>query len=279
MEAFIRNKLLTLGVMIICLITLTTCEKEPTEPGDVAPELPPVQSLQVDMSFFNTSQNFALNKATLSKFNFLAAAARVTIINVTVFAASIFPTAVLAAAISQPVELKDDGKWHWIFSVADKDSNTFGVDLAGWVDTPQAEVVWEVYISSSNHTPELDHFLWYHGRSKIGNKEGWWIFNDDKSSVSSVEVIKIEWEIPDENDRDLIFTNVKVTSNEYDDYLKYGIELTDRFLIFFDASASQTNTIYWNAQTKSGYIEWFDYNNGTKSYWDENLDDTSGPPA
>ena len=279
MEALIRNRLLTLGVMIICLFTLTTCEKEPTKPDDVAPELPPVQSMQVDMSFFNSSQNFTLNKATVSKLNFLSAATRVTIINLKVFAASIIPTTVLVAALSQPVELKDDGKWHWIFTVADKDSDTFSVDLAGWIDTPQAETVWEIYISSSNHTPELDHFLWYYGRSKISNKEGWWIFNDDKSPDSLVEVTKIDWEIPDENDKDLVFTNVKETSNEYGDYLKYGVELTDRFLLFFDASASQTNTIYWNAQTKAGYIEWFDYNNGVKSYWDENLNDSTGPPA
>lgn len=279
MEALLRNKLLTLGVMIFFLFALTMCEKEPTEPGDVAPDLPPVQSLQVEMSFFNASQNYTLHKTTLSKFNFLAAATRVTIIKLTVFAASILPTAVLTAALSQPIELKDDGKWHWIFTVADQDSNTFSVDLAGWIDTPQAEAVWEVYLSSSYHTPELDHFLWYYGRSKIGNKEGWWIFNDDKSPDSSVEVMKIEWEIPDENDRDLVFTNVKVPGDEYGDYLKYGIELTDRFLIFFDASASQTNTIYWNAQTKAGYIEWFDLNNGVKSYWDENLNDSTGPPA
>ncbi len=52
MRAFINNNLLTVGVMIIFLMGLTTCEKEPTEPGDVAPELPPVQSLQADLSFF-----------------------------------------------------------------------------------------------------------------------------------------------------------------------------------------------------------------------------------
>jgi hypothetical protein len=157
--------------------------------------------------------------------------------------------------------------------------NTFSVDLAGWIDTPNVEVVWEVYIISNTHTPDLDHFLWYHGRSKIDNKEGCWIFHDDKSPDSLVEVIRIDWEIPDENESELIFTNVKVTSNEYGDYLKYGIELTDRFLIYFDASENRTNTIYWNAETKAGYIEWAGYNDGAKSYWDENLNDTTGPPA
>jgi hypothetical protein len=278
MKAFPKNKLLSLGVMIIFLMGLTTCEKEPTEPGDVAPELPPVQSMQADLSFFKTTPNFTLNKTILSKHNYIAAAARVVVINTTVILASVVPTTVLAAALSQQPTLKEDGKWHWIFT-AKEGLNTFSVDLAGWIDTPNVEVVWEVYISSNTHTPDLDHFLWYHGRSKIGNKEGWWIFHDDKSPDSLVEVIKVDWEIPDENESELIFSNVKLASNEYGDYLKYGIELTDRFLIYFDASENRTNTIYWNAETKAGYIEWFDYNDGVKSDWDENLEDTTGPPA
>jgi hypothetical protein len=278
MKAFIKNKMLSLGVLFIFLFSLTTCEKEPTEPEDVAPELPPLQSMQADLSFFKTTPNSALNKTTLSKNNFIAAAARVVFINTTVILASVIPTAVLAAALSQQPTLKEDGKWHWIFN-AKEGLNTFSVDLAGWIDTPNVEVVWEVYITSNTHTPDLDHFLWYHGRSKIDNKEGCWIFHDDKSPDSLVEVIRIDWEIPDENESELIFTNVKVTSNEYGDYLKYGIELTDRFLIYFDASENRTNTIYWNAETKAGYIEWAGYNDGAKSYWDENLNDTTGPPA
>lgn len=278
MEAFPKNKFLSLGVMIIFLLSLTTCEKEPTRPEPVAPDLPPVQSLQVDLSFFKTTSNSTLTKTTLSKNNFTAAVLRVSVINLTVFAAAIVPRAVLLAALSQPGELKEDGKWHWIFNT-EHGWNTFSVDLAGWTDTPNAEAVWEVYISSHTHTPDLNKFLWFHGRSKAGNKEGWWIFHDDKSPDSLTEMVKIEWEISDDNDKELTFTNVNVTSSEYGDYLKYGVEVTDRFLIFYDASASQTNTIYWNAETRAGYIEWLDYNSGQKSYWDENFNDISGPPA
>ena len=278
MKAAIKNTLLAVGILIVFFFSLTTCEKEPTEPEDVAPELPPVQSMQADLSFFKPMSNSTLNKTTLSKHNFVAAAARVAFLNTTVFLASVVPTAVLAAALSQQPTLEEDGKWHWIFT-AEQVPNTFSVDLAGWIDTPNAEVVWKVYITSNTHTPDLDHFPWYHGRSKIGNKEGWWIFHDDKSPDSLIEMIKVDWEITDENDSELIFTNVKATSNEFGDYLKYGIELTDRFVIYFDASENMNNTIYWNAETKAGYIEWFGHNGGAKSYWDENLEDTTGPPA
>ncbi len=278
MKAFPKNKFLSLGVMIILLLGSMTCEKEPTKPEPVAPELPPVQSLQADLSFFNSPSDLALNKATSSYKNFFTAISKVSVINLTVFVASVVPRSVLSVALSQPPELKEDGKWHWVFN-ADQGINSFSVDLAGWTDSPSAEAVWEVYISSSTHTPELNKFLWFYGRSKIDNKAGYWIFNDDKSPDSPVEVLKAEWEIADENGRSLVFTNVKAASSDFGDYLKYGMELTDRFLIFYDASESRTNTIYWNAETRAGYIELFDFNSGQKSYWDESFNDTSGPPA
>lgn len=272
------KKLLAVGGMIILTLGLTTCEKEPTKPAAVAPDLPPVQSLQADLSFFKPNSNLTLNKTTLSKSNFLAAVVRVSAINLTVFAASSIPIAVLSAALTQPVELKSDGKWHWIFTTSEGPF-AFSVDLVGWIDNSAAEAVWEVYISSNTFFPALNHFLWFEGRSKIGNKEGWWKFYDHQSPDSLIETLRVEWDLEDENDRELVFTQTKVGSKNYGDYLKYGIELTDHFLIYYEASKNLTNTIYWNSETRAGYIEWFDYNNGQKSYWDEYFNDISGPPA
>jgi len=278
MQALLKSKLLNVAFLLMVLLALTTCEKKPTNPEDVSPELPPVQSMSADLSFFKTMHNAGLNKTTLSKNNFTAAAVRVALINTTVILGSAVPASVLAIALSQHPQLKDDGKWHWIFN-ASQGINNFTVDFVGWIDTPAAEAVWEVYISSNTHTPELSDFLWFQGRSKIGSKEGWWLFHDDKSPDSLIDVIRVDWQIADETESKLIFTNVKASDSKFGDYLKYGIELSDRYLIYFDASENQTNTIYWNADTREGYIEWFNYNNGIKSYWDENLNDTSGPPA
>lgn len=277
------NKIFTLAIMLIFSISLTTCDKEPTEPEkSVAPELPPVQSMSIDASFFKTTPNLGLQKSAISKWNFLNAASRVVIINSVVLAASIVPSAVFAVAIKQTPQLQNDGKFHWIYAAIDTlfgKETSFEVDLVGWIDENKQENAWEIYVSSNTHAPALNNFLWYQGRSEINNKAGWWMFHDDKSPDSLVDVLKVEWDLSDENDKELVFTNVKESSNEYGDYLKYGSEFSDRFLIFFDASENNTNTIYWNAETRSGFIEWQNYNNGTKSYWDENHNDVPGPPA
>lgn len=279
MAGLVKNKFLFLVVAIMLLIGNTTCEKNPTEPKKhTMPVLPPTASMQMDISFFKASPEASLNKTMLSKSNFIAAAARVAFINAGVILASIAPSAVFAAAISQQPVLQEDGKFHWIYSVSEGLVN-FSVDLVGWIEVPDTEAVWEVFVSSTNHWPPLNRFLWYQGRSKIGNKLGWWLFHDPKSVDSLRDVLRIDWEIDDELDHELVFTNVHSLSADFGDWLKYGIELSDRFLIFFDASANRTNTIYWNAETGAGFIEWFDYNNGAKSYWDENRNDTTGPPA
>lgn len=279
MKTFLTNKSTILLSVVILFFGLFACEKNATEPeNDSPPPLPPVESMQFDLSLFDSPSNSSLAKATISKQNFAAAALRVFIIKTTVTIAAIVPTAVFVAAIHQEPVLQEDGKFHWIYTVQNG-SNTFSADLAGWVDIQTNEIVWEMYVSSNTHSPELDQFLWYEGRSKIGNKEGWWLFYDDRSPSALAELLKIDWQILDEDHRELILSNVNQSDESFGDSLTYTMEINENFLMFFDASENQSSTIFWDTQSGAGFIEWFDYKNGAKSYWDENQDDTSGPPA
>jgi len=279
MNTFLRHKSAISLTLVFFLISLFACEKNATEPeNNTPPALPPVESMQFDLSLFNSPSNNSLAKTAVSKQNFAAAALRVLFIKTAVTFAAIVPTAVFAAAISQEPVLQEDGKFHWIYMVQNG-TNTFSADLAGWIDMQTTEIVWEMYVSSNTHSPELDQFLWYEGRSNLGNEEGWWLFYDDKSPDSLLEVLKIDWQIPDVNHRELILSNVNQSWEGFGDSLTYTMEMNENFLIFFDASENQTSTIFWDAQTGAGFIEWFDYKEGTKSYWDENQDDTTGPPA
>lgn len=281
MNHMIKNKSMILITTIILIVSFFACEKNPTDPKENTPPLlPPVESMKLDLSLFGNSSNNSLAKTTLSKHNFTAAVLRVWIINAAVTIAAVVPTAVFGAAMSKDAELQPDGKFHWIYTYTDQNNNdTFVADLAGWVDPQSTEVVWEMYVTSNTHSPTLDHFLWYEGRSKIGNQEGWWLFFDDKSPDSRVEVLKVDWQIPDLSHRELVLSNVKQSSNDYGDTLSYSLDNYDNNLIFLDASEVKTNTIYWDSQTGAGFIEWFDYKDGAKSYWDENQNDIDAPPA
>jgi len=280
MNTIIKSKSLTLFTAVILMLSIFSCEKNAMEPEkERPPELPPVESMQINLSFFDSLSSNSLEKTALTKHNFIAAAWRIFIINTTFRVAAIVPTAVFLAALSEDPVLKDDGKFHWIYTTT-SNSDSFTADLAGWVDRESSEVVWEMYVSSNTHSPKLDNFLWYEGRAKIGNKQGWWMFHDDKSPDALVEVLKIDWQIPNENYRELILSNLNQANEGYGDSLKYIYDNFNEYLIFIDASQNNSvNTIYWDSQTGAGYIEWFDYNEGNRSYWDENQNDSEGPPA
>ena len=279
MRHIFQNKKTILIITTILIVSLLGCDKNATEPGKEAPpSLPPVESMKLDLSFFENSSNNPLAKTTLSKYNYFNAAGRVWLISAFVTLAAVVPTAVFSAAISQDAELQPDGKFHWIYTVQNN-NDTFMADLAGWVDQQSTEVVWEMYISSNTHSPELDHFLWYEGRSKIANKGGWWLFYDDKSPGTLVDVLKVDWQIPDADHRELVLSNIRQASDDFGDTLRYSIENYDNNFVFYDASELITNTIYWDSQTGVGFIEWFDYKEGVCSYWDENQNDIPAPPG
>ena len=278
MSQLLKNRCIA-GILILTLLfSMVSCEKNATEPGkNSPPPLPPTESMEMNLSLFNSQPNNLLAKSALSKNNFLAAFGRVFIINTVVRVAAIVPTAIFIAAAQQQTQLQEDGKFHWIYTVTNESEN-FVADLAGWIDESASEIVWEMYVSSTTHNPVLNKFLWYEGRVKIGNKEGWWLFYDDKSPDSPVEVLKIDWQVPDKDHSHLILTNVKQASPDVGDTLTYIKNDKENFLYFFDASKNENNEIFWNTQTGIGYIEWFDYNNGVRSYWDEQQNDIPAPP-
>ena len=267
------------GILILALlVSIVSCDKNATEPGkNSPPPLPPPESMEMNLSLFDSQPNNFLAKSALTKQNFGAAFLRVFFINTVVRVAAIVPTVLFVTAAQQPPELQADGKFHWIKTVPNK-NDTFIADLAGWIDTPASEVVWEMYVSSTTHNPVLEKFLWYEGRAKISNKEGWWLFYDDKSPDSPIEVLKIDWQVPDKEHGHLKLTNVKQVSPDFGDTLTYIKNDKENFLGLYDASKNEVNTIFWNTQTGAGYIQWFDYEKGVRSYWDEQQNDIPAPP-
>lgn len=278
MKRTMKHSSMTGMLILLIILSFTSCEKNATEPGrNSPPPLPPAQSMQMNLSLFDSSPNNMLAKTALSKDHFFAAFWRVFIINTTVRVAAIAPTAIFVAAVHQQPQLKADGKFHWIYTVT-HNNETFIADLAGWIDTPASEIVWEMYVSSTTHKPVLDKFLWYEGRATIENKEGWWLFYDDKAPDSRTKVLKIDWKAPDPKFNELVLSNIKQGSTEYGDTLTYVKDNEENFLIFYDASETKINTIYWNTATGAGFIEWFDYKDGARSYWDEQQNDIPAPP-
>ncbi len=272
------KKLVPAG-LIFSMLWLAACEKNPTAPKSQKPNLPPQSSMAVDLQAFNNNNNAAgLSKTgadqTAVGLNFIAARLTVGAINLAVLTHMSVPVLTFAAALSQQPALQDDAKWHWVYSVSNNAGQQFQADLAGWIDESEQVSRWEMRITTSGLGAPLNNFLWYEGQAALSNGSGQWDIYDSAQPASSVKAVHIDWDRPSADEATLKFTVVKPRVPENGDVLTYKVDGNSRAVTFFDQSASTTLDISWDAVTNAGYIIAPNYNNGQKSCWDSQLNDT-----
>jgi hypothetical protein len=234
--------------------------------------------MAIDVQMFNSNaglSNTGADETTIGK-NFVAARLAVGAINLAVLAHMSVPVLTFGAAISQQPVLKNDGKWHWIYSVSNNAGQQFQADLAGWIDVSAQASRWEMRITTSGLGAPLNNFLWYTGSAALNNGSGQWDIYDAAQPSSAVKVVHIDWDHPSAAKATLKFTVVKPQVPENGDVLTYKAEGNGRMVTYFDKSEN-TLEISWDAATNAGYIIAPNYNNGQKSCWDNQLNDTSCP--
>lgn len=263
-------------LLLLFLVNIGCEKKSPTESSKIeqAPPLPPAASMQVDFKLFNNSLAMAKATHTLAKNNWLNAAIRVAVINSAVAFGVSIPASIFALAASEQPKLDNEGKFHWIYN-CQIGSESFSADLVGWIDVKSHESAWEMYITSTNHTPQLTKFLWYEGRNKIDGSSGYWLIFNNKQPEAKNELIRIDYDFITNAQRSLTFENVAQGNPNLGDKLSYQVTNTTIKVNFWDASESQNAEISWDSATGSGYLQMPGYNNGQKSCWDSNKDDTS----
>lgn len=270
----ISYKSVSFLLIVLSLVIVGCSDKDPVSPKE-SPILPPAESMKIDVSFFQKG-NLTKTTEMLSKNNFINASLRVGVINTAVILTMSIPTAVFSAAAShQPVWDNDDKKFHWIYTLT-YNQLTFKADLAGWLDNQAGEAVWEMFITSNATKPTLENFLWYEGRSKLGNKTGWWLIYDPQRPTEKRSLLRLDWDIS-ATESTVIFKNVTTGIEGENDLLTYWVNATERKITFWDNSSQQTLEIYWEITNGTGYIVAPDYNNGEKACWDESQNDVTCP--
>ncbi len=273
------SKKLVPVALVFSMLWLAACEKNPTASKSPRPDLPPQSSMAVDLQAFNNNNAAGLSKTgagqTAVGLHFVAARLTVGAINLAVLAHTSVPVLTFAAALSQPPALQDDAKWHWIYSVSNNAGQQFQADLAGWIDESAKVSRWKMRISTTGLGAPLNNFLWYEGQAALNNSSGQWDIYDSAQPANSVKVVHIDWDRPSAGQATLKFTVVKPQVPENGDVLTYNVDGTGRMITLFDQSVNTTLDISWDAVTNAGYIIAPNYNNGQKSCWDSQLNDTT----
>lgn len=265
------------AALIAAHLFMTACDKNPADSDTPQqPALPPQSSITLDLGAFNQALAKGQADATAVGQNFITARLTVAVINLSVATILAVPTATFAAALSQQPVLKADGKYHWIFVVNDG-AKSFQADLAGWIDVPATEAVFEMRITTTGVTPALSNYLWYEGRAKLDNKTGYWEIYDALRPASAIKVLRIDWQAQDATHATLELAAVEPGVPTFGDKVTYNVNGASRSVIYKDASENSTVTIAWDETTKAGSISAPNYNGGNKACWDEKLDDVTCP--
>jgi hypothetical protein len=250
---------------VVLAVALSGCGDAPIEPGSEsladAPELPPLESMQMDLSFFGTPGQAPTSDAEGLKLNFLNAAVRAAYVNVTVVTIMTPPTLAFAAAIhTYPSYV--DGSYLWIYTWVDGGQD-HQIRLLG---TPMGNHVdWKLSVALPGADPEL----WFSGQSRTDRDQGYWLFRDF-TAEGDPEVLRMDWEVNSDVDAFLTFRNVYVGHEEEGDELRYRADGAMRSIEFADVSTGDDWDIIWNEGNGSGSLRVPDYKDGVRACWDNN---------
>jgi len=261
---------------ITCLILLgaflvTSCNDDPASlNSENPPEIPPVESMSVDVSTFNAYQQ---NKEALGKesnTNFAQAAVRAFVIKSVVELNLAIPKALLAAASESDAEFNEDGEWVWSYT-KNAGSDTYEVRLVATQEN-ENEITWQFFVTNS--ALGLNDKLFFSGTTNSDGTEGTWTYYSLMSS--SEEPVSItEWAVTEEGNVDLRLDVVSDRFNNEGDYIEYSFDGTVKNAVYYDADEDTATELQWNIETNAGYIIAPNYNNGEKACWDENFEDVS----
>lgn len=255
--------------LVVCALIplfLFGCSETQTTPQASAPELPPAESMALDLSFFSGNNAPGVQDAAAqTKLNFLNAAVRAAFLNVAVVTILTPPHLAFAAAIHTIPSKQSDGSYLWIYTYSE-DGMDYQIRLNG---APTGDKIdWELSYVLPGQSAEV----WFYGQSHQENDEGYWIFKDPEAA-GKPDVFRIDWNSMSATDAFLELENIHVGHEEEGDRLTYSVDGTDALIEFEDFSTSEVFDIQWNEATGAGSLKMPEYNNGERACWNENQED------
>jgi len=262
--------LLTIGIVLSACTTSESATGS-TDNLDMPPDLPPVESLVIDLSFFTGAEASgvgASSEASTTRDHWETATARVTTTSADVTEALALPVATLAAA-SQETAAFDGNRWHWRFVVT-HGGLTYDGDLSGI--TAGEQTSFDARLSQPSLG--LSGFTWYSGAAPVTGDSGFWRFFNPRSGASAG---RVDWQRPSADAGTVVFSVIGDAANN-GDVLTYEVSGTDRRMRYVEFATGNVVEVSWDESTGAGYMTADGYNGGAKSCWDGDQNDMVCPP-
>lgn len=284
-----RKRLSIISLMVLlAAFVLAGCSTDDNpvamEEEQRAPDLPSVETMKLDVGFFEsadlTPRSIETGKldgplAVVTDgmhLNFLNAAVRVLFLDVVVYSALVEPVAAFQLAIRSVPQPQDDGSWLWTYIVVEG-ANEYAIYLYGKDEGTYSS--WHLDVTSNDPEMPLDHFTWFAGEIESDDSGGFWQFyepvEEETAAIAlatpGIESIRIDWADSGMDGNSLVLLVNKAGDPAEGSTLTFEELPEYSSVTFYDAGKAGTGTILWRFDG-SGYIEWPDYRDGERSCWD-----------
>jgi hypothetical protein len=239
-----------LSVLCVALILITSnrCKKDDK---DELPELPPVEALLMDFSFFEDSvpQNKA---AVLSYYNIGYAVTNVLAWNVAATLTLAIPVAVYAEAFHHEAVYLGDNSWQWLYSIIVNPA-TYSVKLVS-NRISNEEFTLKMIVSKSG-VGGFENFTWFEGTVRYDHTSAIW--NLYQSPDISYPVLNVSWTMDWEQETYTIkYVCTNPAADLHGGYIEHGVTKDTDFDAYYTISLpTNTVNIEWNRTTKVGHVK------------------------
>lgn len=267
----LSGKLLALALIISIGILNSSCDKENK---DEKPDLPPVESLVMDFSDFDT--NPAQNKGIVTTYdNFVYSFLTVSFWSSISGGSIALPVAAYSYMLDKEGEYTGDNTWQWEYQFTYEQSSITATLTAERIDNEQFSM--EMVIKGPN-TPESG-FKWFDGVVRYDHTAASWnvyVYEDG----SSVKLLEVSWTKDYEAETSsLTYTYVYPGQNETGSYITLGKDPSLDYNAWYTISLSSGMVeIQWDSETKAGRVKSENHFEDTNWHcWNGELQDITCP--
>lgn len=252
--------------MITALALLVfSCSDNPSssseEEGE-APEIPSLQSVQPDLSYFLNNSPQKANQTT-TNFN-TAKSMAISLSGINSFG-QIYGGFFQSAA-QEGAEFKDD-KWIWDYTYS------YGGESVSIVLTSfesGGEIIWDMTWSYQGSEGGFDDYTVIAGRTAKDGSSGSWTFNSlDTTGSNEIPFLESSWE--KDGDSKVTIETKYYNENSLAGTFTYNQDNSAFSLSVNDMEEEFDSNIYWNTETMTGYYE----TDGEKKCWNSNFQDAT----
>ncbi len=239
-------------IALIAAILFSGCNKDDsTGPAEVAPEIPPITTLEIDFSSFDTTNAKALGKRggddrILMNNNWRVAASKLGLWNLVLVLNLAVPVTAFKASFTQ-VPVLNDGTWTWSYNFGLGQSAELTARPSG------GNIIWEMRITRPDVYTD---YLWFSGESNLNATAGTWRLNFNPQDPAPY--LDIVWNRnPSDGTFDIKYTNIRAGDPGNGGFIFAGFTNNSPFNAFYEIHNPAVNNdvnIEWNRTDFSGRI-------------------------